>query len=262
MSFHSFSNRKEKNFPLLRLWPGQAKEMLFFSGCFPCKKCAYNEPAMSKRKTIRLLYLLYAIFGLFFLALSLVRLFLYLYAPAQPAGVNEKGYRTLFFLKEGIEILIASSFLDYGVYGTIHKEGRTKASYYVPLWFMGVGDSLLYLLSGIAIPFLATPEEAGDVITSFLYAHFFDPVYLFSLAGAIFLIRAFQREERGRPYLKQGYIGLAFLFPLFVYDFVMFCLASVNSLAGVPAIVFGSLFYLFRLLLWILAFFALSETDD
>ena len=217
---------------------------------------------MPQRKTIRFLYLVYALFGLFFLALSLVRLFLYLYNPACPVGVNEAAYRTLFFFKISIEILIASSFLDYGVYGTIHKEGRTKASYYVPLWFMGIGDCLLYLLSVIGIPLLATPEEAEDVITSFLYAHFFDPVYLFSLAGAILLIRAFQREDRGRNYLKQGYIGLAFLFPLFVYDLAMFSLDIINSVAGVPTIVFGTLYYFFRLLIWILAFFALSETDD
>jgi hypothetical protein len=217
---------------------------------------------MPQRKTIRYLYLLYALFGLLFLAATLVRLIVYLYNPTAPVGEDAGRYRILFLFSRSIEILIASAFLDYGVYGTLHKEGRTKASYYVPLWFMGIGDALLFILAGIAIKVLATPEETEGMIVYYLNAHFFDPVYLFSFVGAILLIRAFQREDRGQSYLKEGYIGLAFLFPLLVYDITLFAIDVINAAAGVPEIVYGAIFYLFRLLLWVLAFFALKETDD
>lgn len=217
---------------------------------------------MKRAKTIRYLYLLYPVFGLIYLAVALVRLILFLFTPAYPPGVSIDAYRFLFFTSRSIEILIASAFLDYGVYGTLHQEGRTKASYYVPLWFMGIGDALLFILSGIGISLLRTPEATDEGITSLLYAHFCDPVYLFSFVGAILLIRAFQREDRGGHYLKEGYIGLAFFFPLYVYDLTLFALDIINSLASVSAIIFGTFFYLFRLVLWILAFFALSETDE
>ena len=127
---------------------------------------------------------------------------------------------------------------------------------------MGIGDALLFILSGLGISLLRTPEATNESITSLLYAHFCDPVYLFSLAGAVLLIRAFQREDRGGHYLKEGYIGLAFLFPLYVYDLALFALDIINSVASVWAIIFGTCLYLFRLALWILAFFALSETDE
>lgn len=217
---------------------------------------------MKRTKTIRYLYLLYAVFGLVFLAAALIRLFLFVFSPTYPLGVDEGAYRSLFFISRSIEILMASAFLDYGVYGTLHQEGRTKASYYVPLWFMGIGDALLFILSGLGIFLLRTPEATDEGIASLLYAHFCDPVYLFSLIGAILLIRAFQREDRGGHYLKEGYTGLAFLFPLYVYDLTLFALDIINSVASVSAIVFGTFFYLFRLVLWILAFFALSETDE
>jgi len=217
---------------------------------------------MKRAKAIRYLYLLYAVFGLAFFAAAFVRLLLFLFSPAYPLGVDEGAYRFLFFSSRSIDILIASAFLDYGVFGILHQEGRTKASYYVPLWFMGIGDALLFILSGLGISLLRTPEATNESITSLLYAHFCDPVYLFSLAGAVLLIRAFQREDRGGHYLKEGYIGLAFLFPLYVYDLALFALDIINSVASVWAIIFGTCLYLFRLALWILAFFALSETDE
>jgi hypothetical protein len=217
---------------------------------------------MKPTRTIRYLYLLYALYGLGGFVYNLTLLLAFLIAPKIPLNVSPTNYSALFYAKEGVEILIYSAFLDYGVYGIIHREGRTKAAYYVPLWFLGIGGFALYLISGLSFFLCATPETTESSITTLLQAHFLNPVYLFSFAGAILLIRSYQDEDKGRHYLKKGYIGLSFLFPLFASDLTLFILDMINNRSTPDAIALGTLLFAFRLAIFILSYFSLSETDE
>lgn len=87
-------------------------------------------------------------------------------------------------------------------------------------------------------------------------------MYLLSFIGAILLIRAYQKEDRGSAFLKEGYIGLGFLVPLFVYDLVLFSLDMVNLVRPPLEIAAGTILYAFRLAILIFAFFALKEADE
>jgi|LAHS01.1.fsa_nt_gb hypothetical protein len=222
---------------------------------------AYNE-RVKKKRTIRYLYLLYAFYGLSFLAYAVVGLFAFLINPEIPNSADPATYKSLFYAEKAVIVLVSSAYLAYGVYGIVHTEGRTKAAYYVPLWFGGVGDGLLFILDGLILAYCSSPETSAYFHNYWLMAHFLDPMYLLSFVGAILLIKAYQKEDKGRPFLKWGYTGLAFLLPLFVYDLVLFSLDMVNLVRPAVEIAFGTVLYALRLTILILAFFALQEADE
>jgi hypothetical protein len=214
------------------------------------------------KKTIRYLYLLYALYGLFLIANKLVVLFVYVVHPSVPTGVSVDAYSTLFYLKESVYFLIGIAFFVYGGYGIIHQEGRTKAAYYVPLWFEAMGGTLLFILRGLSLVYCATPETTSEYTSYWLRATYLDPIYLVSFIGGILLIRAYQREDKGQSFLRLGYSGLACLLPMFFYELTLFALDIINSRSSVLAIVGGTLLYAFRLTILILSFFALKEADE
>ena len=217
---------------------------------------------MNPKKSIRILYLLYAVYGLMALAYALVSLFAEVINPMVPNAADPAIYLPLFYSEKGVMILSASAFLAYGVFGIIHTEGRTKAAYYVPLWFMGIADALIFILEGLILAYCSSPETSPYFHSYWLLAHFLDPMYLLSFIGAILLIRAYQKEDRGSAFLKEGYIGLGFLVPLFVYDLVLFSLDMVNLVRPPLEIAAGTILYAFRLAILIFAFFALKEADE
>jgi hypothetical protein len=214
------------------------------------------------KRSIRYLYLLYALYGLLGLASALTALLSFLISPRIPEGVSSLNYSSIYETKKSVEILIYASFFSYGVFGIIHQEGRTKAAFYVPQWFLAIGGFVLFILSGLEILLCATPEAGEEAISYWLKAHYLDPVYLISFVGGILLIQAYQREDRGQHFLKEGYIGLSFLFPLFVYDLVLFALDVLNSKMEVLPIVITTFLFAFRLSIFILSYFALSEADE
>lgn len=222
---------------------------------------SYNEGVKSKR-SIRYLYLLYSLYGLLGLATALTALLVFLIHPTIPEGVSPLHYAPIYETKKVVQILIYSAFMDYGLFGIIHQEGRTKAAYYVPLWFLAIGGTALFVLSGLDIFLCTTPETAGESIDYWLKAHYLDPVYLFSFAGGILLIKAYQREDRGQSFLKLGYTGLSFLFPLFVYDLTLFAMDVLNSKMATLPIIITTLLFAFRLAIFVLSFFALDEADE
>jgi hypothetical protein len=206
--------------------------------------------------------LLYTDAGAIFLTayvFSLLRFFRNLQIPN---GVSEAAYLAVNLAKYTLVLVISLSFLVYGSYGLYHKEKKDPVAFFIPMIVVAFGAFVYFILQGLDYALLSPAEASSSGTAYWVFAHYIDPVYLLALVAGLLMCVALTRLRHGHPYLKMSYWAYGLLFPIFVYEIVIFGIEVPNKGTEIVEIVLKSLGFFLEAAVYVYSWLSLKEFEE